>query len=490
MRIIKRFSLLFFAVVFSLGVSSTAYAQANSKNQKNVQQKISQIKQQISDLKGKPFGEIQQLLDNLQTQLNSLQEQLNTIELTPGPQGEQGPQGIQGPVGPQGPQGEKGDTGPQGLQGATGPMGPQGPQGLQGEKGDTGVIGPQGPQGPQGVAGQQGEQGPQGIKGDTGATGPQGPQGVVGPTGPQGPQGEMGLPGLPGPQGIQGEKGDKGDQGEMGLPGLTGAEGPEGPEGPQGPIGPIGFTGPEGPQGPQGPQGVQGPPGPEGPPGVPGEPGEDSGWEAGQDADDTAYMKGSVGIGTRTPDSTAIFEVESLSKGVLIPRMTSAQRLAIFDPAEGLEVYDTDAHRKMFFNGTRWLEVGGAPIGTIKAFNKDFENTPSLPWGWVECSGQVLYDIESPYDGQTIPDLNGENRFLRGNSASGGIGGEEAHTLTVAEMPPHRHNFRSGLWSTGGGYSYGRVNSTTLQSTNETGGGQPHENRPPYFDIIWIMRVK
>ena len=59
------------------------------------------------------------------------------------------------------------------------------------------------------------------------------------------------------------------------------------------------------------------------------------------------------------------------------------------------------------------------PVGAIIPWVKDLTNTPSLPEGWVECNGQTLSDTESVYDGQTIPDLNSSNRFLRGNTSSG-----------------------------------------------------------------------
>lgn len=49
-----------------------------------------------------------------------------------------------------------------------------------------------------------------------------------------------------------------------------------------------------------------------------------------------------TGIGTTTPDSSAKLEVASTNKGILIPRMTSAQRDAIANPANGLLVYQTD----------------------------------------------------------------------------------------------------------------------------------------------------
>ena len=67
------------------------------------------------------------------------------------------------------------------------------------------------------------------------------------------------------------------------------------------------------------------------------------------------------------------------------------------------------------------------PIGSIMAWHKSFPNTPSLPAGWVECNGQILNEPGSPYDGQTIPDLNGAlsnvQRFIRGGGD--GVGGTQ-----------------------------------------------------------------
>ncbi len=48
-----------------------------------------------------------------------------------------------------------------------------------------------------------------------------------------------------------------------------------------------------------------------------------------------------VGIGTTAPDASSALDVQSSSQGVLVPRMTTAQRLAIATPANGLLVYDT-----------------------------------------------------------------------------------------------------------------------------------------------------
>ena len=59
-----------------------------------------------------------------------------------------------------------------------------------------------------------------------------------------------------------------------------------------------------------------------------------------------------VGIGTNTPNTNAILEIQSSTQGVRFPAMTTAQRTAISNPAKGLLVYDTDLQALMINIGT------------------------------------------------------------------------------------------------------------------------------------------
>ncbi|GAB2944755.1 hypothetical protein GCM10027048_07090 [Hymenobacter coalescens] len=56
-----------------------------------------------------------------------------------------------------------------------------------------------------------------------------------------------------------------------------------------------------------------------------------------------------IGIGNAAPAPTAVLEVASTTKGMLVPRLTSAQRMAISSPALGLLVYQTDGAQPGFY---------------------------------------------------------------------------------------------------------------------------------------------
>jgi uncharacterized protein (TIGR02145 family) len=64
-----------------------------------------------------------------------------------------------------------------------------------------------------------------------------------------------------------------------------------------------------------------------------------------------------VGIGTSAPDSSAILELQSADQGFLPPRLTTIQRDAITNPAEGLTIYNTDRSCLEFYTGFGWRNI-------------------------------------------------------------------------------------------------------------------------------------
>lgn len=65
-----------------------------------------------------------------------------------------------------------------------------------------------------------------------------------------------------------------------------------------------------------------------------------------------SWAQNNVGIGTNTPNPSSALEVRSTTQGVLVPRLTTVQRLAIANPANGLLVYDTDLQCFYYYNAT------------------------------------------------------------------------------------------------------------------------------------------
>ena len=77
----------------------------------------------------------------------------------------------------------------------------------------------------------------------------------------------------------------------------------------------------------------------------------------------TGYSTGSYNSAATPPDNapSAIFEMASTTQGMLLPRMTTAQRDAIQPRIEGLMVYDTTAHKISYYDRSSWVYLAVAP---------------------------------------------------------------------------------------------------------------------------------
>ena len=113
----------------------------------------------------------------------------------------------------------------------------------------------------------------------------------------------------------------------------------------------------------------------------------------------------------------------------------------------------------------------------------------AIPTGFTLCDGN-----------NNTPDLRG--RFVVGYHDSNGdydvndTGGAETVTLSIAQMPNHKHTttFDGHKYFPGDGstsISYGGAGGypATTFSMDNTGGGGAHENRPPYYALCYIMKT-
>ncbi len=92
------------------------------------------------------------------------------------------------------------------------------------------------------------------------------------------------------------------------------------------------------------------------------------------------WAQQNVGIGTNTPDPSALLHLESTSKGLLIPRMTQAQRNAISSPATGLIIYQTDNNPGFYYyNGASWIPLLTGTSGS-GLFWSLTGNSGTTPW--------------------------------------------------------------------------------------------------------------
>ncbi len=64
-----------------------------------------------------------------------------------------------------------------------------------------------------------------------------------------------------------------------------------------------------------------------------------------------------IGIGTASPNASALLDVQSTTKGVRMPNMTTTQKNAIVSPAAGLMVFDTTLAKLSVYSGVAWETI-------------------------------------------------------------------------------------------------------------------------------------
>ena len=187
-----------------------------------------------------------------------------------------------------------------------------------------------------------------------------------------------------------------------------------------------------------------------------------------------------------TANASALLDVKSTLKGLLIPRMTTVQKTGIATPATGLQVYDTDLNQLYFYNGTVWTAVANnSNYWTLSAGNI-YNNTGTnvgigavAPGEKLEINGNLKFTGTSNIYCGTATNLSirpgdgtgtGGALTIRGGNAgvgSGGAGGD-LNLVAGANLPSGGAGYGGlgvpGILNITGSYGYnsvgGRVNIT------------------------------
>lgn len=154
--------------------------------------------------------------------------------------------------------------------------------------------------------------------------------------------------------------------------------------------------------------------------------------------------------------------------------------------------------------------TAGGDIGLIQLWSGS-----GVPEGYVLCDGSQVsiaeypelykaigdkYNTASTKAGYiSVPDLRG--RFVVGvdygdsdYSSIGNTEGEKKHQLTISEMPSHTHSYNkirieTHEWGDNANDRPHPFYDSGAQ-TGSAGGNQPHENRPPYYVLAYVMKVR
>ena len=204
-------------------------------------------------------------------------------------------------------------------------------------------------------------------------------------------------------------------------------------------------------------------------------------------------------------DGTSSQWVEIVTSGT--PELSTKANLAGGNTFSGVQTFNTPIAITSGGTGNN-TGVNLIPTGAMMMW---YTNT--APTGWLLCNGQSTagYSALAAIVGANVPNLQG--RVPVGRDAAdtsfdvlGETGGAKTHTLTIAEMPSHSHQWRAAgnnnIGATPGNWddtASGNVNSlgvgpsnpedSNANSIQPRGGGGAHNNLQPYIVVNYIIKT-
>jgi len=160
--------------------------------------------------------------------------------------------------------------------------------------------------------------------------------------------------------------------------------------------------------------------------------------------------------------SSAVLDIFSTTRGLLIPRMTAVQRDAITSPATSLLVYNTTDNAFNFYNGTTWTTFGGSSdlIGSTNQLNLGDTN-------------ETFLGKEAGGDGSVFEMVAIGYRAGRSNTDAEGsvfVGTEAGYTPSTTEVGGAFVGYRAGYESQGNITAFGTLAGSGVDMASGTFG--------------------
>ncbi|MEP7106744.1 MAG: hypothetical protein ABI760_02155 [Ferruginibacter sp.] len=138
------------------------------------------------------------------------------------------------------------------------------------------------------------------------------------------------------------------------------------------------------------------------------------------------------------PDQSAMLDIKSTTKGMLIPRMTSAERTGILNPGVGLLVYDNETASFWFYKAAGWTELitgGGAGTNYWDTDGNHIYNNNTGNVGIGTNNPTARLSIQSPINTTGFTHVGGADSivvFEAIGGVSAAIGVSTNHVLRLA----------------------------------------------------------
>ncbi len=152
----------------------------------------------------------------------------------------------------------------------------------------------------------------------------------------------------------------------------------------------------------------------------------------------------SVGINNTAPDPSAVLDVKSDTKGMLLPRTSTTSRVAIVNPAKGLMLYDSTTSTFWFHNGTVWSQIAGTD--NIWNLAGNTATDPLLDFIGTTDNQPLRFRVNNQWSGEIHPvTANVFFGLLAGNSGMTGIANTAVGENTFVNNTTGQFNTTLGI---------------------------------------------
>jgi hypothetical protein len=189
----------------------------------------------------------------------------------------------------------------------------------------------------------------------------------------------------------------------------------------------------------------------------------------------------SVGIGTATPNARAALEINSTTKGLLIPSMTTSQRLAIASPPNGLMVYDTERNSFYHYTGTTWSAILNGdywirPVASRSRISNPNDSVgigTNLPTELLDVDGNIRSrnNIRADNDIRATGDVIAGNLVTTGNLLASGVSTLSGNVTTNSNLSVGGTSLLDGNVTTNSDLSINNTNAILQLKSNNVNSG-------------------
>ena len=215
-------------------------------------------------------------------------------------------------------------------------------------------------------------------------------------------------------------------------------------------------------------------------------------YDASGDVGNSGQLLSSTGSGTNWINANTTSVANSINVGTNVNSTNADQFITFVGSSSGNNPIRVDTDLK-YNPSTNRLTAGsfagdGSALTGVESFVTGmiilwYGNTGNIPTGFVLCDGN-----------NNTPDLR--DRFVVGAGSAyspGDTGGANSVTLTLNQIPAHTHTYIDQYVAINNGYRPWPASNNDCGSRNvdsgSAGGGQSHENRPPYYALCYIMKT-